>query len=77
MSTFTRFENLTRAVQEIFAEPVSCSCGSGHDRQAEHDARGIFLAYVCPKCRKEKLSRYRRDVLTDPNYLCDEDIDSD
>jgi hypothetical protein len=52
-----------------------CPCGSGQEADAEFDARGIFLAYVCPKCRKEKLSRYRSDVLTDPGYYCDEPIE--
>jgi hypothetical protein len=52
-----------------------CSCGSGREANAEFDARGIFLAYVCFKCRKEKLSRYRSDVLTNPCYECDEPIE--
>jgi hypothetical protein len=52
-----------------------CPCGSGQEADAEFDARGIFLAYVCPNCRKEKLSRYRSDVLTDPGYCCDEPIE--
>jgi len=52
-----------------------CHCGSGEEREAEYDARGIFLTYVCRKCRKEKLSGFRNDVLEDPNYECDEDIE--
>jgi hypothetical protein len=52
-----------------------CHCGSGLERHAEKDARGIFLCYVCEKCRDEKLSHYRPDVLTDPNYWHDEPID--
>ena len=52
-----------------------CSCGSGEQRIAAYDARGIFLTFVCSKCRKEKLSRYRADVLTNPNYWCDEPIE--
>lgn len=35
---------------------------------AEHDARGIYLCRVCPECRTAKLSRYRPDVLSDPQY---------
>lgn len=54
-----------------------CLCGSGMDRRAEYDARGIFLCYTCPKCRKAKLAGYRPDVLTDANYWADEDIDGD
>ena len=34
----------------------------------EHDARGIPLCRVCDKCREEKLSRFRPDVLTNSNY---------
>ena len=34
----------------------------------EHDARGIPLARVCDVCRKVKLSKFRPEVLTDPNY---------
>jgi hypothetical protein len=52
-----------------------CRCGSGKERRAEFDARGIFLCYVCDSCRKEKLSHYRPDVLTDPNYWTDEPIE--
>lgn len=37
-------------------------------RQPEYDARGIFLCFVCPRCRTIKLARYRPEVLTDPNY---------
>lgn len=30
----------------------------------EHDAQGIYLCRVCQKCRAEKLSRYRPEILT-------------
>lgn len=55
----------------------TCPCGSGLDRHAEYDARGIFLCYVCDKCRRDKLSRYRPDVLNDPSYWHDEPIDEE
>jgi len=35
-----------------------CFCGSGEPRRAAFDARGIFLAYVCDECEREKLSGY-------------------
>lgn len=54
-----------------------CPCGSGLDSHWEHDARGIPLARVCPKCKAKRLSGYRADVLTDPNYPADEPIDED
>lgn len=43
----------------------------------EYDARGIPLARVCDKCKKEVLAGYRPDVLTDPNYWADEPIEED
>ena len=43
----------------------------------EYDARGIYLARVCEHCVKQKLSKYRPDVLTDPNYATCEPIDED
>lgn len=57
--------------------PRLCMCGSGQHKYAEYDARGIFLTYVCDKCRKEKLSHYRPEVLTDSQYECSEDIEDD
>ena len=54
-----------------------CPCDSGLPAEAEFDARGIFLVYACDKCRKEKLSKFRPDVLTDPDYWHDEPIDED
>jgi hypothetical protein len=41
----------------------------------EIDARGIYLTFVCERCRDEKLSKYRADVLTDCNYWHIEPID--
>lgn len=43
----------------------------------EYDARGIPLCRVCDSCKKEKLSRYRPEVLNDANYEADEDIEPD
>jgi hypothetical protein len=54
-----------------------CACRSGLYREAEYDARGIFLTYACPRCRRDKLRGYRAEVLTNPNYAADEDIDGD
>lgn len=54
-----------------------CDCGSGIPRFADYDARGIFLCFVCEQCRQTKLAKYRRDVLTNPNYWHDEPIDAD
>jgi hypothetical protein len=54
-----------------------CHCGSGLKRHARFDARGIFITYVCEQCEKEKLSHYRPEVLTNPNYSHDEPIDDE
>lgn len=42
-----------------------------------NDARGIPLARVCPKCKAQKLSKYRADVLSDSDYSADEAIEAD
>jgi hypothetical protein len=47
------------------------------NKVAQYDARGIFLTYTCDKCHARKMSIYRPDVLTDPNYWHDEPIDED
>ena len=52
-----------------------CPCGSKRPSWIERDARGIPLARVCQKCRHEKLNGYRQEVLVDPNYQCDENIE--
>jgi hypothetical protein len=31
--------------------------------EAEYDGQGIFLDYVCEKCRTEKLGKYRPEIL--------------
>jgi hypothetical protein len=54
-----------------------CPCGSGKESYWAKDARGIELARVCAKCRKAKLSGYRPEVLSDPNYAADEAIEPD
>jgi hypothetical protein len=54
-----------------------CPCGSGKESWWEYDARGIELCRVCEKCKKEKLKRYRPEVLTDPNYWSEEPIEDE
>lgn len=55
----------------------TCTCGSGEPRWLEYDARGIPLTYVCDKCRAAKLKRYRPDVLDNPNYIADEQVEEE
>ncbi len=54
-----------------------CNCGSGLEREEVSDARGIFVAFVCDKCRKEKLSGYRPEIFTDYQYEGEEQIEPD
>ncbi len=54
-----------------------CFCGSDLPRRPAYDARGIFLTNVCDRCEREKLSHFRPDVLTDPNYEHDEPLGGD
>jgi len=51
-----------------------CPCGSGEWPNAVHDARGIFVAYVCKQCEKEKLKGYRPEIFTDSNYDTYDDV---
>jgi hypothetical protein len=46
-----------------------------NERWPEHDARGIFLCYVCPECETEKLAKYRPEIFSNPNYEADEPIE--
>jgi hypothetical protein len=43
----------------------------------EYDARGIELCKVCAACVDEKLIHYRDEVLSSPNYECDEPIEEE
>jgi hypothetical protein len=54
-----------------------CPCGSGKESFWQHDARGIPLCRTCEDCHQRQMSKYRKDVLTDPNYWSDEDIEDD
>jgi hypothetical protein len=49
-----------------------CPCGSGSWPTARHDARGIFLCYVCERCEAKKMAGYRPEVLTNSNYEADD-----
>lgn len=55
----------------------NCPCGSGKNSWWENDARGIPLARVCVDCKKQKLSKFRPEVLTDSQYETDEPIDEE
>lgn len=52
-----------------------CPCGSGLDSTWQKDARGIELCRTCEKCHDARMAKYRPDVLSNPNYQCDEAIE--
>lgn len=54
-----------------------CPCGSGLDSAWQVDARGIELTRTCLKCHKDKMSHYRPEVLSNPNYWASEPIEED
>lgn len=54
-----------------------CPCGSGIASLWNHDARGIALCRTCPDCHQTRMAGYRPEVLTDPNYKCEEAVDGD
>jgi len=36
----------------------TCPCGSGLSRWELHDAAGIFCAFYCDKCEREKRAKF-------------------
>ena len=54
-----------------------CPCGSQEYGEWQYDARGIELCKTCPKCHREKMARYRPEVLTDSQYECTEAIEAE
>lgn len=52
-----------------------CTCGSGQYSVPVTDGYGILLFYACGKCWREKISRYRRDIME--HYDCDEPIEEE
>jgi len=71
----TKWEEMGKKAGWLGPEPRECNCGSGQIAEAEYDARGIFLTHACPKCKRQKLSKYRQDVLDNPNYEANEPIE--
>ena len=54
-----------------------CRCGSGEERYALNDARGIFCSYVCSECEDEVKAKYRPEIFEDSMYEADEPIDTE
>ena len=62
-------------IDQCYAQNMVIDCDD--HRWISYDARGIPLAKVCHKCETKKLSVFRSDVLTDPNYETTEDIEAE
>lgn len=58
-----------------YRAPRDCHCKSGLLDYPVTDARGIFITYACKKCEEEKTSGYRKDIMENPNYWAEEDIE--
>lgn len=54
---------------------TKCPCGSGLESSEVVDGHGIYLCRACPKCRREKLAKFRGDIFE--RYDTDEDIEPD
>ena len=53
----------------------TCECGEVGAAEERYDARGIYLMRCCDKCWKDKRKGYRPEVLTDPGYWANEQIE--
>jgi len=67
---------LVQTIGEII-DRGHCPCGSGLWSSWAHDARGVELARVCPRCEEQVLACYRPEVLYDGSYELDEDVEPD
>lgn len=55
-----------------------CNCGSGKDSGPTYDAQNIYLTRCCEDCAHEKLSKYRKEILTGYTQAdVDEPIEAD
>lgn len=52
--------------------PSTCPCGSNEWPEPQFDGRGIYLCLTCSKCHKQKMSKYRQDIL---DYYDQNDVD--
>jgi len=44
-----------------------CPCGSGEGADAVFDCMGIFVDYMCSRCREKKMSKYDPIIFEDPD----------
>lgn len=61
----------------MFPTARECDCGSGEIREEVCDARGLFVAYCCDRCKGERLAGFRPEIFSDGDYDCDEPIEPD
>jgi len=52
-----------------------CPCGSGEPRRELKDGYGIFLTFACDKCERDKLAKFRPDIMS--RYDTDEPIEAE
>jgi hypothetical protein len=62
-------------VGRIMSKPGPCNCGSGKTPTWVYDADNIPLCLACENCYQEKLSRYRKDILTVSSRHYGEQVD--
>ena len=73
--TLAEAQELTTLRYDVKNFCPSCeTLGTGVDR---YDARGIYLQRCCDECWKDKRKGYRPEVLTDPGYRANEQIEED
>ena len=60
-----------------FEAHATCDCGSGEYPRAISDARGIYVCRACHVCEDRKLSGYRPEIFTNPQYAALERIEDD
>ena len=73
-----RFDHHTLIVKPIPTTKNNIYCmHEGEESWEEYDARGIYLTRVCDDCVEAKMAQYRKNVIFDPAYECDEQIEED
>ena len=67
----------TTSFQIEFEAHATCDCGSGEYPYAIIDAQGIYVCRACYVCEDRKISGYRSEIFTNPNYATTERIEED
>jgi hypothetical protein len=64
-----------QGVQKYTGTYFVCGCGSGEVPYELKDGYGIYLTSACTRCEREKLKRFRPDIME--RYDTDEQIEGD